>query len=52
MSILTDSRPGVVTVGAAPLRPEDVVAVARHGARVEIAPEALARVAATRALVE
>ncbi|MFD4958495.1 histidine ammonia-lyase [Microbacterium sp. NPDC058389] len=41
-----------VTVGAAPLRPEDVVAVARHGARVEIAPEALARVAAARALVE
>ncbi|GAA5207692.1 histidine ammonia-lyase [Microbacterium kyungheense] len=41
-----------VTVGAAPLRPADVVAVARHGARVQIAPEALARVAATRALVE
>ncbi|MFC0197755.1 histidine ammonia-lyase [Microbacterium arthrosphaerae] len=41
-----------VTVGGAPLRPEDVVAVARHGARVEIAPEALARVAATRTLVE
>ncbi|MBW9111481.1 histidine ammonia-lyase [Microbacterium ureisolvens] len=42
----------VVTVGAAPLRPDEVVAVARHGARVELAPEALARVAATRALVE
>lgn len=52
MTTVTDSRPGVVTVGAAPLRPEDVVAVARHGATVEIAPEALARVAATRALVE
>ncbi|WP_442576445.1 histidine ammonia-lyase [Microbacterium sp. F51-2R] len=42
----------VVTVGAAPLRPDDVVAVARHGVRVEIAPEALARVARTRALIE
>ncbi len=42
----------VVTVGAAPLRPEDVVAVARHGARVEVAPEALAAVAHARALVD
>ncbi|MHC3000462.1 histidine ammonia-lyase [Microbacterium sp. HJ5] len=52
MTTVSDLRSGVVTVGAAPLRPEDVVAVARHGATVEIAPEALARVAATRALVE
>lgn len=52
MTTVTDSRSGVVTVGAAPLRPEDVVAVARHDAVVEIAPEALARVARTRALVE
>ncbi|TDN92271.1 histidine ammonia-lyase [Microbacterium sp. BK668] len=42
----------VVTVGAEPLRRADVVAVARRGARVEIAPAALARVAETRALVE
>ncbi|WP_345803322.1 histidine ammonia-lyase [Microbacterium sp. AZCO] len=42
----------VVTVGAAPLRPEDIVAVARHFARVELDPSALARVAATRALIE
>lgn len=42
----------VVIVGAAPLRPDEVVAVARHGAPVELAPEAIARVAATRALVE
>ncbi|MEZ3159473.1 histidine ammonia-lyase [Microbacterium sp. BWT-B31] len=42
----------VVTVGAAPLRPEDVVAVARNGARVEIDPRAIARVEASRALVE
>nr|BFF12202.1 histidine ammonia-lyase [Microbacterium flavescens] len=52
MSTVTDLRPSVVTVGDAPLRPEDVVAVARHGAAVEISPEALTRVAATRALVE
>lgn len=52
MTTVTDTLPGVVTVGAAPLRPEDVVAVARHDARVEIAPEALVRVGATRALVE
>src|SRR5205085_1951530 len=42
----------VVTVGAKPLNVEDVVAVARGGAHVEIAPAALARVAETRALVE
>ncbi|WP_164861872.1 aromatic amino acid lyase, partial [Microbacterium sp. CPCC 204701] len=42
----------VVTVGAAPLRPDDVVAVARHDARVDIAPQALERVEAARSLVE
>ncbi len=42
----------LVTVGAAPLLPAEVVAVARHGARVEIHPDALVRVAASRALVE
>jgi histidine ammonia-lyase len=52
MTTVTDLRPALVTVGAAPLRPEDVVAVARHGARVGIAADALARVARTRALVE
>ncbi|MFT4220638.1 MAG: histidine ammonia-lyase [Microbacterium sp.] len=41
-----------VAVGTAPLTPADVVAVARDGALVEIVPEALARVAKTRALVE
>ncbi|KAA9105582.1 histidine ammonia-lyase [Microbacterium rhizomatis] len=41
-----------VVVGADPLRAADVVAVARHGARVEIDPAALVRVAATRALIE
>jgi histidine ammonia-lyase len=44
--------PNAVVVGGSPLRPQDVVAVARHGARVEIAPAALVRVGATRALVE
>lgn len=41
-----------VAVGAAPLRPEDVVAVARHGARVELDPAAMEQVAASRALIE
>ncbi|QAY58657.1 histidine ammonia-lyase [Microbacterium protaetiae] len=41
-----------VTVGVAPLSPAQVVAVAREGARVEIAPAALERVAASRALIE
>jgi histidine ammonia-lyase len=41
----------VVVVGAAPLSPDDVVAVARHGASVRIDPSALARVRATRALI-
>jgi len=49
---LLDTMGHPVTVGAAPLRPEDIVAVARHDARVVIAPEALARVAAARTLVE
>lgn len=49
MAITTEH---LVTVGAAPLTPEHVVAVARHDAHVEIALEALERVAATRALVE
>jgi histidine ammonia-lyase len=46
---LTDTT---VVIGAAPLRAEDVVAVARHGARVEIDAAALERVAASRALIE
>lgn len=52
MTIVTASLPGVVTVGAEPLLPEHVVAVARHGATVDIAPEALERVAQTRTLIE
>ena len=51
MTIVTPAL-DVVRIGAASLRPDEVVAVARHGAHVEIAPEALARVARARALVE
>lgn len=41
-----------VLVGVAPLAPAAVVSVARHGAPVEIAPAALARVADTRAVID
>jgi len=41
-----------ITVGTHPLRPSDVVAVARHDARVEVTADALRRVADTRALIE
>ena len=41
-----------VTVGTGPASFADVVAVARHGARVELSPEALAEVRRTRAVIE
>ncbi|RQP09427.1 MAG: histidine ammonia-lyase [Microbacteriaceae bacterium] len=41
-----------VRLGAAPLTVEQVVAVARHDARVELAPEALEAMAASRAIVD
>lgn len=41
-----------VTIGDNPLRPEEVVAVARHGALVAVTADALRRVARTRALIE
>ncbi|MBN9157527.1 MULTISPECIES: histidine ammonia-lyase [unclassified Microbacterium] len=41
-----------VTVGAAPLRPEDVVAVARHHAPIVIDAGALDRVAAARGVID
>lgn len=41
-----------VTVGAGPLSIDDVVAVARHGARVELDSDALSGVAASRAIVD
>jgi len=52
MTTHVPSRPAPVVVGGAPLRPDEVVAVARHDARVELDPGAMARVAASRALVE
>jgi histidine ammonia-lyase len=41
-----------ITVGVGPLTEADVVAVARHGAGVELADEALEAMAASRAVVE
>ncbi|AZS37422.1 Histidine ammonia-lyase [Microbacterium lemovicicum] len=46
------SDPRTVTVGSVPLTPDEVVSVARHGARVSLAAEALERVEQTRTLVE
>lgn len=44
--------PVPVVVGAAPLAPADVVAVARHDAPVQIDAEALGRVAETRRVID
>jgi histidine ammonia-lyase len=41
-----------VTVGQQPLEPAEVLAVARHGARVVVAADALERVVASRAHIE
>src|SRR3954466_15004061 len=41
-----------IAVGVGPLTEAEVVAVARHGAGVELTPEALAGIADTRAIVE
>lgn len=49
---MTNTYPSSVTVGIGALSIEDVVAVARYGAKVEISPEALEEVASTRARVE
>jgi histidine ammonia-lyase len=48
----TAASVATVTVGGAPLTIDDVVAVARHDARVELAPEALEEVRRSRAVVE
>jgi histidine ammonia-lyase len=42
----------VITVGVGPVSPEEVVAVARHGAAVELSPEAEAAIEESRKLVE
>jgi histidine ammonia-lyase len=47
---MSELRP--VIVGSAPLTASDVVAVARHDALVVVAPEALARVAETRLVID
>ncbi len=52
MSIVAPHRTSVVTVGVGPLSPEDVVAVARHDAAVELAGEALSAIAASREVIE
>jgi histidine ammonia-lyase len=41
-----------VIVSTGPLRPADVVAVARHGARVELSPEAETEIIASRKVIE
>ncbi|MBI5210245.1 MAG: aromatic amino acid lyase [Elusimicrobia bacterium] len=43
---------GRVTIGAGPLTISDVVQVARHGAKVELAPKAVARIAKCRGMLE
>ena len=48
---MTDNTHTVI-LGDAPLTRADVVAVARHDAKLELAPAALARVAASRAVIE
>src|SRR6476646_3052946 len=45
-------QPSPVAVGTGPVSPSDVLAVARHGAPVELAPDAVAAVAAARSVVE
>ena len=46
------TSPAPVTVTTGPLSPADVVAVARHGAPVEISPDAQEGIAASRAVIE
>ncbi|MFE2375458.1 histidine ammonia-lyase [Streptomyces sp. NPDC059398] len=41
-----------IVVGIGPLSAEDVVSVARHGARVELSPEALKEIARSREVIE
>jgi histidine ammonia-lyase len=58
MDLMTDTlhRPASttqqVTVGRGPVSPSELVAVARHGAGVRLAGDALAEIARTRAVVE
>lgn len=56
MSTIAPTQPTAVaasvTVGIGPLSVDEVVAVARHGAAVELDPAALDEVAASRAIIE
>ena len=47
-----DMRAAPVTVGIDPLSFEDVIAVARHDAPVELSPEAEAEISRSREVVE
>jgi histidine ammonia-lyase len=50
---LSDTRPvSTVRLLPAPLSPADVVAVARHGALVELSPESMAAMERSRAVIE
>ena len=49
---VTDRTADTITVGTGPLALEDVVAVARHGARVELSADAEAEIARSRAVIE
>jgi histidine ammonia-lyase len=49
---MTQTFGATVTLGRRPLEPAEVVAVARHGGHVVVAPDALERVAAARAHIE
>jgi histidine ammonia-lyase len=49
---MTASAPSTVSVSPAPLDPREVVAVARHGARVELSAEALAALKRAREIVD
>ena len=49
---VTDRTADTVTVGTGPLALEDVVAVARHGARVELSAEAEAEISRSREVIE
>ena len=49
---MTQTFGATVSLGQRPLEPADVVAVARHGVHVVVAPDALERVAAARAHIE
>ncbi len=52
MSSTATPAVATVTVGLGPLSFDDVVAVARHDARLEVSPESLAEVRRTRSVIE